>query len=108
MRVHNLLAIALSLVVLSPISYAAESGKTVFTNRCQGCHGADGKGNQTMAKALQANIPDITSKDIAKKPDAEILELFSKGKGKMPPVTGLGQNELKDLLSYVKSLAKGK
>jgi len=109
MRTHSVLTItALSLLLLSSLSYAAEAPKTLYTNRCQGCHGPDGKGNQTMAKALQTNIPDLTSKEIAKKPDAEFLEALSKGRGKMPATTGLGDKELKDLVAYVKNLSKGK
>lgn len=95
-------------LLLFSSGHAAEAAKSVYTNRCQGCHGPDGKGNQTMAKALQTNIPDLTSKDIGKKPDAEILEALSKGKGKMPATTGLGDKELKDLVAYVKNLSKGK
>lgn len=98
----------LSLLLLAPLSYSAESAKTLYTNRCQGCHGPDGKGNQTMAKALQTNIPDLTSSEIGKKPDAEILEALSKGRGKMPAATGLSDKDLKDLAAYVKALSKGK
>ena len=109
MRIHNILAITgISLLLLAPLSYAAETAKTLFTNRCQGCHGPDGKGSPTMAKALQVAIPDLTSKEIGKKPEAEILEALSKGRGKMPATTGLSDKELKDLVSYVKSLSKGK
>jgi DNA uptake protein ComE-like DNA-binding protein len=61
-----------------------------------------------MAKALQTTIPDLTSTDIAKKSDAELLEAVSKGRGKMPPQTGLSDKELKDLVSYVRSLSKEK
>ncbi|MBI2349869.1 MAG: cytochrome c [Deltaproteobacteria bacterium] len=108
MRIHNVLAITgLSLLLLSPL-YAAEAPKTLFTNRCQGCHGPDGKGNQTMAKALQTNIPDLASKEIGKKPDAELLEALAKGKGKMPATTGLSDKDLKGLVAFVKGLSKGK
>ncbi|MBI2987490.1 MAG: cytochrome c [Deltaproteobacteria bacterium] len=109
MRIHNVLAITgLSFLLLSPLSYAAESAKTFYTNRCQGCHGPDGKGSPTMAKALQVAIPDLTTKEMGKKPGAEILEALSKGKGKMPAATGLSDKELKDLVAHVKSLSKGK
>jgi len=87
---------------------AAEAGKSLYASRCVGCHGADGKGNQAMAKALQANIPDLTSREIVKKPEKEILEVLSKGRGKMPPATGVSEKELKELVSYVKALGKGK
>lgn len=98
----------LGLLFFHPLSHAAAAGKELFVSRCQGCHGADGKGNQTMAKALQANIPDLTSKDVAKVPAKEILEVLSKGKGKMPPATGLSEKELKELADYVKGFSKGK
>lgn len=98
----------LSLLLLSPLSYAAEATKTLYTNRCQGCHGPDGKGNRAMAKALQADIPDLTSKEMAKKPDPEIIKVLTKGKGKMPAATGLSEKELKDLMVYIRGLAKGK
>lgn len=109
MRIHKVLAAAgIGLLLLPHLSYAAEVGKDLYASRCQGCHGPDGKGNQTMAKALQANIPDLTSKDFAKKPEKEISEVLSKGKGKMPPATGLSQKELKELVGYVRGLGKGK
>src|SRR3989337_3596580 len=109
MRTHSVLTItALSLLLLASLSYAAEAPKTLYTNRCQGCHGADGKGNQAMAKALQTNIPDLTSKNAAKIPEKEILEVISKGKGKMPPSTGLSDKDLKELAAHVKGISKGK
>lgn len=98
----------LGLFLLPSFSYGAEAAKTLYSNRCQSCHGTDGKGNQTMAKALQTTIPDLTSRDIAKKSDAEFLEAVSKGKGKMPPQTGLSDKELKDVVAYVRSLSKEK
>lgn len=109
MRVHTVVAsTSLTLLLLAPLSYGAEAAKSLYASRCQGCHGADGKGNQAMAKALQANIPDLTSKEVAKVPEKEVLEVLSKGKGKMPPATGLSEKELKELVSYVKALGKGK
>jgi len=110
MRIYGvLLAAYLILGLLSPpLSQGAEAGKDLFASRCQGCHGADGKGNQTMAKALQTNIPDLTSKNAAKRPEKEILEVISKGKGKMPPSTGLSDKDLKELAAHVKGISKGK
>jgi len=100
--------IFIHLVIMPAPSHAAEAGKTLYASRCQGCHGPDGKGNQAMAKALQADIPDLTPKEMAKKPDPEIIEVLTKGKGKMPAATGLSEKELKDLMVYIRGLAKGK
>lgn len=111
MRIYTFLlagVTCLSLALLSAATSAAADAKSLYTNRCQGCHGADGKGSPTMAKALQVNIPDLTSKDVGKKPDTELLEALTKGRGKMPPAGGLSSAELKDLVAYVKGLSKGK
>jgi len=45
---------------------------------------------------------------MGKKPDKELLEALSKGKGKMPPQSGLNDKELKDLIVYVRDLSKTK
>ncbi len=108
MRVYTGVLTGLTLLLLSPLSYGAEGAKSLYTNRCQGCHGPDGKGSPTMAKALQATIPDLTTKEMGKKPDKELLEALSKGKGKMPPQSGLSDKELKDLIVYMRDLSKGK
>ncbi len=110
MYVHIVVVIIyFSLLLMLPLSYAAESAKTLFASRCQGCHGPNGgKPNQTMAKALNTTIPDLTSKEIGNKPDAEILKALYKGKGKMPAMTGLSDKDQKDLVTYVKNLSKGK
>ena len=100
--------IFIHLVIMPAPSHAAEAGKTLYASRCQGCHGADGKGNPAMAKALQADIPDFSSKEIRKKADAELVGVLKKGKGKMPPAAGLSEKELKDLVGYVKGFSKGK
>lgn len=109
MRIYSVFILSFFLLLfLSSQSHGAEAGKSLYASRCQGCHGADGKGNQAMAKALQTDIPDLVSKEIRKKTDAEILDVLKKGKGKMPPATGLSEKELKDLAGYVKGFSKGK
>ena len=108
MRVYTGVLTGLTLLLLTPLSYGAEAAKTLYTNRCQGCHGPDGKGSPTMAKALQTTIPDLTTKEMGKKPDKELLEALSKGKGKMPPQSGLSEKELKDLIVHMRDLSKTK
>lgn len=100
--------IFLSLPPLSSWSFAAEAGKSLYASRCEGCHGADGKGSPVMAKALKTDIPDLTSKEMVKKTDKELLDVFKKGKGKMPPATGLSEKELKDLVGAVRGFGKRK
>jgi len=109
MRVYPVFILSLFIFLFLPAeSHGAETGKSLYASRCQGCHGADGKGNPAMAKALQVDIPDFSSKEIRKKADAELLGILKKGKGKMPPAVGLSEKDLKDLVGTVKGFSKGK
>lgn len=81
----------------------AEAGKTVFTNRCQMCHGADGKGNPAMAKILKVEFPQMDSEYIQEKKDEEIKEIVTKGKGKMAPVQGLSDSDLENVIAYLRT-----
>lgn len=81
----------------------AEAGKTVFTNRCQMCHGADGHGNPAMAKILKVEFPEMDSEYIQDKKDEEIKETVTNGKGKMAPVQGLSESDLENVIAYLRT-----
>ena len=82
----------------------ADAGKAVYTKSCVSCHGADGKGNPAMAKVMSGL--DITAKEVTQKSDDELLKAIAEGKGKMPAQKSLSKDEQKQVLSYVRSLAK--
>jgi cytochrome c6 len=92
----------------SPGAMAADAsaGKAVFEKSCVGCHGKDGKGNPAMAKVLGEKGLDLTSKEATQKSDEELLKIIVEGAGKMPPQKSLSKDEQKQVLSYVRSLAK--
>ena len=75
----------------------AAAGKTVYTQKCQACHGADGKGNPAMVKAM--GVKPIAGTDAAAVKDA-----VTKGKNKMKPVAGVTGASLDDVAAYVASL----
>ena len=83
----------------------AGAGKAVYEKSCVGCHGADGKGNPAMAKVLGEKGLNITSKEAAKKSDAELLKVIAEGSGKMPAAK-LSKDEQKQVLGYVRTLQK--
>jgi len=82
----------------------ANAGKAVFTKSCVSCHGADGKGNPAMAKVMSGL--DITAKEVTQRSDDELLKAIAEGKGKMPAQKSLSKDEQKQVLAYVRSLAK--
>lgn len=83
----------------------ANAGKALFEKSCAGCHGADGKGNEKMAKVLGDKGLNIVGPDVAKKSDEQLLKAIAEGAGKMP-ASKLSKDEQKQALGYVRSLAK--
>jgi mono/diheme cytochrome c family protein len=93
----------------SPVSRAmagdADAGKALYTKNCQGCHGADGKGNPAMVKALGEKGLDLTTPEVKKMSDGEYAKVIAEGAGKMP-ASKLSKAEQKQVLDYSRSLAK--
>jgi mono/diheme cytochrome c family protein len=97
--------ITLSLILIGLAAAGdAGAGKTVFTNRCKMCHGADGKGNPAMARMLKVEFQAMDSEYVQTKTDSEIREVIVKGKGKMAAVRGLTDEQLADVIAFLRSL----
>jgi mono/diheme cytochrome c family protein len=81
------------------------AGKAVYEKNCLACHGADGKGNPAMAKVLGEKGLNITTKEVMKMSDDQVLKIIAQGAGKMP-ASKISTEEQKEVLSYIRSLAK--
>lgn len=97
----GLVALMASGVVASFSSSAvAQDAAATFKAKCAMCHGADGKGGKMGTR-------DFASAEVKAETDAQLTEIITKGKGKMPSYEGkLKDTEIKDLVTYVRSLAK--
>ena len=84
----------------------AAPGKATYEKSCMGCHGADGKGNPALAKTLGEKGLNLSTKETKTKSDAALLKIIVEGAGKMPAAKNLTAEEHKQVLSYVRSLAK--
>jgi cytochrome c6 len=84
----------------------AEAGKAVFEKSCVSCHGKDGKGNPAMAKVLGEKGLNLTAKEVTQKSDEQLLKVIAEGEGKMPAQKTLSKDQQKQVLAYVRSLAK--
>ena len=84
----------------------ADTGKAVYEKSCAGCHGADGKGNEKMAKipGFEKGL-NIVGAETKKKSDDQLLKIIAEGAGKMP-ASKLTKEEQKQTLGYARSLAK--
>lgn len=98
----TLAAALLAGVCLFSVSAKADvaAGEATFKAKCAGCHGADGKGKEAM------KTRDLASADVQKASDADLTGIITNGKGKMPPYKTLSADQVKDLVSYIRSLKK--
>jgi cytochrome c6 len=86
---------------------AADDAAANFKAKCAMCHGADGKGETQVGKKM--GIRDLTSPDVQKMSDDELTAITTKGKSKMPAYENkLSAAQIKDIVTYIRQLAKGK
>ena len=81
-------------------------GEILFVKYCTGCHGPEGGGDGY--KFLHGPDPaNLTSPATRKKSDADLLKTIHEGKPNMPPWNvRLSEKEGRDVLAYVRALAK--
>jgi mono/diheme cytochrome c family protein len=109
---HKISGVLLSLGLLvagsnsAAWSADAKAGKGVYDKSCASCHGADGKGNPAMAKVLGEKGLNLTTKEVMKMSDDQVLKIIVEGAGKMPAQKSLSKDDQKQVLSYTRSLAK--
>ena len=90
---------------MTSVAIGADSGNALYEKSCAGCHGADGKGNEKMAKLIGDKGLNIVGDETKKKSDEQLLKMIAEGSGKMP-ASKLTKAEQKQALGYARSLAK--
>ncbi|HEV3254126.1 MAG TPA: cytochrome c [Candidatus Acidoferrales bacterium] len=106
-RITRSLILAGAVVFLVSMSARADDSATLFKSKCSVCHGAAGKGDAPAGKKLGAR--DLSSPEVQNQSDAQLTEIVTKGKGKMPAYgKTLKDDEIKGLVAYIRELAKKK
>lgn len=82
----------------------AQSGEAVYKTHCQSCHGATGVPNPGIAKIL--GVKPASDPSIKNLSEAQMIAVVKNGKGKMKPVAGLNDAEIKSAVEYFRTLAK--
>ena len=96
-------------LLFAPTAWSGQAtgGKATYDKLCGSCHGPDGKGNPMMVKTFGEKALNIVTKETAQKKDDELLKVMTDGREKMPASgKGLNKQELKQLLEYIRSLAR--
>jgi len=81
----------------------ADSGADTFKAKCAMCHGADGKGDTGMGKSLK--LRDLGSADVQSQSDADLTNIITNGKGKMPKYDGkLTKDQIDEVVKFLRTL----
>lgn len=103
-------ALALSALLVGPALFAQGGGTTgeaTFKQMCAVCHGPDGSGATAMGRTFK--LQDLRSPAVQNLTNAQLTEIISKGKGKMPAYEKRLTNEqIKAVVGYLRELAKPK
>lgn len=78
----------------------AQDAAATYKAKCAMCHGPDGKGGKMGTR-------DFAAPEVQKESDADLAGIITNGKGKMPKYgEKLKEGEIKDLVTYIRGLAK--
>jgi mono/diheme cytochrome c family protein len=99
-RSQVVLAVVVSLA--GAVGFAQSSGEATYKAKCQMCHGATGTPSAGMAKAM--GIKPASDPDMKKLTLDQVAAVVKNGKGKMKPIAGLTDAQIKDVSAFFKSL----
>jgi mono/diheme cytochrome c family protein len=86
---------------------SSEQGKEVYTNNCQICHGANGKGDGPASASFNPRPANFTDTKFWQHKDIDklITDTIENGHGLMPPIS-LKPGEIKAVIDYISSVFK--
>ena len=106
-RKLTLVVLILLVLALIPALCGAQDAAATFKAKCAMCHGPDGSGKTTMGEKF--GIRDLHSADVQKQTDAQLVEIITKGKNKMPAYDGkLTKEQIDQLVAFVRDFGKKK
>jgi mono/diheme cytochrome c family protein len=101
-KVFTIAAVCVAFLSFS-LSARAQDASALFKSKCAMCHGADGTGS-AMGKKMGAH--DFTTAEVQGMTDAQLTDIITNGKNKMPKYGSLKPEEIKGLVGYIRTLKK--
>jgi mono/diheme cytochrome c family protein len=98
-RFHLVLA---AVIVLASSMSFAQSGEATYKAKCAMCHGATGTPSAGMAKSM--GVKPVSDPEVKKLTVDQMVAAVKNGKGKMKPVAGLTDAQIKDSVAFFRTL----
>jgi len=102
MKIFRSQATLAALVVFAGVLSFADDGAAIYKAKCAMCHGATGTPNPAMAKAM--GIKPVSDPAMKALSVEQISTAVKAGKGKMKPVAGISDADVKSVATYFKNL----
>jgi mono/diheme cytochrome c family protein len=100
-KMRSTVVLAATVLMACAMSFA-QSGEATYKAKCQSCHGATGIPNPGLAKLL--GVKPVTDPEIQKLTADQMAATVKNGKGKMKPIAGLTDAQVKDVVAYYRGL----
>jgi cytochrome c5 len=100
--IRSQVVLAVVIALASAVGFAQSTGEATYKAKCAMCHGASGTPSPSMAKAM--GVKPVSDPEIKKLSTEQMIAVVKTGKGKMKPVTGLTDIQIKDAVTHYKGL----
>jgi mono/diheme cytochrome c family protein len=100
--IQSLMVLAVVMSLAGTVSFAQSAGEATYKAKCAMCHGATGVPNAMMAKNM--GIKAVSDPSIQALTVAQMIAAVKNGQGKMKPVAGLSDPQIKEAVIYYKGL----
>lgn len=98
---RSLLVLTAAVSLAGSVAFA-DSGEATYKAKCASCHGSAGTPSPGMAKML--GVKPVSDPAVKSMSVSEMEAVVKNGKGKMKPVAGLTDAQIKDVVTYFRSL----
>jgi mono/diheme cytochrome c family protein len=99
--IRSQVALAVVVALASAVGFAQSGGEATYKAKCAMCHGATGTPSAGMAKM---GVKPFSDPAIKKLTAADMIAAVKNGKGKMKPVAGLSDAQIKDAVNFYRGL----
>jgi mono/diheme cytochrome c family protein len=100
--IRSQLVLAVVVSLASAVCFAQSGGEATYKAKCAMCHGPAGIPSAGMAKAM--GILPVSDPAIRKLTADQMFAAVKNGKGKMKPVAGLTDAQIKDAVTFYRGL----
>jgi mono/diheme cytochrome c family protein len=99
--IRTLLVLTAAVSLAGTLAFA-DSGEATYKAKCSTCHGSTGTPSPGIAKMMGVKaVSDPSMKALSV---ADMTAVVKNGKGKMKPIAGLTDPQIKDVVTYFRTL----